>query len=116
MEDCIFCKIIKGEIPSSKVYEDEDIIAFKDIQPEAPIHILLVPKKHIKSLNEIEEKDEQLISKIFYTIKFFTNIVIIIDTFIIFALAKRKRDVAQLVARHVRDVEAAGSSPVISTI
>lgn len=69
MEDCIFCKIIKGEIPSSKVYEDEDIIAFKDIQPEAPIHILLVPKKHIKSLNEIEEKDEQLISKIFYTIK-----------------------------------------------
>ena len=48
--------------------------------------------------------------------KFFTNIVIIIDTFIIFALAKRKRDVAQLVARHVRDVEAAGSSPVISTI
>ena len=64
MEDCIFCKIIKGEIPSSKVYEDEDIIAFKDIQPEAPIHILLVPKKHIKSLNEIEEKDEQ-----FYTIK-----------------------------------------------
>ena len=51
MEDCIFCKIIKGEIPSSKVYEDEDIIAFKDIQPEAPIHILLVPKKHIKSLN-----------------------------------------------------------------
>ena len=48
MEDCIFCKIIKGEIPSSKVYEDEDIIAFKDIQPEAPIHILLVPKKHIK--------------------------------------------------------------------
>lgn len=44
MEDCIFCKIIKGEIPSSKVYEDEDIIAFKDIQPEAPIHILLVPK------------------------------------------------------------------------
>ena len=56
MEDCIFCKIIKGEIPSSKVYEDEDIIAFKDIQPEAPIHILLVPKKHIKSLNEIEEK------------------------------------------------------------
>ena len=57
MEDCIFCKIIKGEIPSSKVYEDEDIIAFKDIQPEAPIHILLVPKKHIKSLNEIEEKD-----------------------------------------------------------
>lgn len=48
MEDCIFCKIIKGEIPSSKVYEDEDIIAFKDIQPEAPIHILLVPKKHSK--------------------------------------------------------------------
>ncbi len=64
-----FCKIIKGEIPSTKVYEDEDIIAFKDIQPEAPVHILVVPKKHIESVNGIEEKDEQLISKIFYNKK-----------------------------------------------
>jgi histidine triad (HIT) family protein len=49
MNDCIFCKIIKGEIPSSKVYEDEKLIAFNDISPKAPIHILIVPKEHIES-------------------------------------------------------------------
>ena len=65
MEDCIFCKIIKGEIPSSKVYEDEEILAFNDIHPAAPIHILVIPKKHIASLANIEKKDEELIGKIF---------------------------------------------------
>ena len=50
MEGCIFCKIIKGEIPSTKVYEDEEILAFKDINPVAPIHILVIPKKHIESV------------------------------------------------------------------
>lgn len=64
MEDCLFCKIIKGEIPSNKVYEDEYVYAFKDIEPVAPIHILVVPKKHISSLNEIEGDDEILIGKI----------------------------------------------------
>lgn len=67
MEDCIFCKIIKGEIPSNKVYEDDDILAFKDIKPAAPIHILVIPKKHVKSLNEID--DAQLISKIMFAVK-----------------------------------------------
>ena len=69
MEDCVFCKIVKGEIPSNKVYEDDDVLAFRDIQPAAPIHILVIPKKHIKSLNEIENVDENLISKIMFTIK-----------------------------------------------
>lgn len=69
MEDCIFCKIVKGEIPSSKVYEDEDILAFKDINPVTPVHILVIPKKHIESLNNIEAKDEKLLGKIFLTIK-----------------------------------------------
>ena len=69
MEDCVFCKIVKGEIPSNKVYEDDDVLAFRDIQPAAPIHILVIPKKHIKSLNEIESVDENLISKIMFTIK-----------------------------------------------
>lgn len=69
MEDCLFCKIIKGDIPSTKVYEDEFVYAFKDINPEAPVHILVVPKKHIKSMNEIEEIDENLIGKIFLAIK-----------------------------------------------
>ena len=64
MEDCLFCKIIKGEIPSNKVYEDEDVLAFYDINPAAPIHILVIPKKHIKSLADIEEDDEKLLGKI----------------------------------------------------
>ena len=68
MEDCLFCKIIKGEIPSNKVYEDEEVLAFYDINPEAPIHILVVPKKHITSLAHIEKEDEILIGKIFGTI------------------------------------------------
>ena len=67
-DDCIFCKIIKGEIPSNKVYEDEEILAFKDIQPAAPIHILVIPKKHIESLATMEEKDRSLISKIYKVI------------------------------------------------
>ena len=60
-EDCIFCKIIEGEIPSTKVYEDENVLAFKDINPVAPIHILVVPKKHIDSLKELTEEDEKYV-------------------------------------------------------
>lgn len=65
MEDCIFCKIIKGEIPSQKVYEDEEILAFKDINPAAPIHILVIPKKHITSLAKMEKEDEIIVGKIY---------------------------------------------------
>ncbi len=68
MEDCLFCKISKGEIPSNKVYEDEEIMAFYDINPAAPIHILVIPKRHITSLAEIEKKDEVLIGKIYSVI------------------------------------------------
>lgn len=68
MKDCLFCKIIKGEIPSEKVYEDEDILAFKDIEPAAPIHILVIPKKHIDSLAQIQEVDETVIGKIYRVI------------------------------------------------
>lgn len=68
MEDCLFCKIIKGEIPSEKVYEDEEILAFKDINPAAPIHILVIPKKHITSLAHIEKEDEAIIGKIYSVI------------------------------------------------
>ena len=67
-ENCVFCKIIKGEIPSSKVYEDEEILAFKDINPAAPIHILVIPKKHIKSLAEMQEGEEKIIAKIYKVI------------------------------------------------
>lgn len=68
MEDCIFCKIIRREIPSNIVYEDDEIIAFKDIQPAAPIHILVIPKKHIESLAKLEKEDEQLIGRIYTVI------------------------------------------------
>ena len=64
MDDCIFCKIIKGEIPSEKVYEDDEVWAFKDINPAAPIHILVVPKKHIESLLKLEDDDYELVGKI----------------------------------------------------
>ena len=65
MEDCIFCKIIKGEIPTNKVYEDDDILAFYDINPAAPIHILVIPKKHIECIGHLEKQDEPLIGKIY---------------------------------------------------
>lgn len=68
MENCLFCKIINGEIPSNKVYEDEEILAFKDIKPLAPVHILVIPKKHISSANDLKEEDEKVIGKIFTVI------------------------------------------------
>ena len=68
MDDCLFCKIIKGEILSQKVYEDEEILAFKDINPAAPVHILVIPKKHIASIAKIEKEDEALVGKIYTVI------------------------------------------------
>lgn len=65
MEDCLFCKIIKGEIPCDKVYEDDKVISFKDINPEAPVHVLTVPKKHITSTNDLKAEDEELIGYIY---------------------------------------------------
>ena len=65
MGDCIFCKIINKEIPSEIVYEDEKVIAFKDINPAAPIHILVIPKKHIVSLAHMEKEDEVVVGKIY---------------------------------------------------
>lgn len=65
MEDCLFCKIIKGEIPSQKIYEDEYVYAFADIEPQAPFHAIVVPKVHIKSANDITCENSIYISKIF---------------------------------------------------
>ncbi len=59
--DCIFCKIIKGEIPSAKVFEDEKLVAFLDINPKAKVHILIVPKKHIESVKHLQNTDKELI-------------------------------------------------------
>lgn len=63
--DCLFCKIISGEIPSDKVYEDEYVYAFHDIEPQAPVHILLVPKKHISGTNEITSQNCDVVGHIF---------------------------------------------------
>lgn len=68
MDDCIFCKIINRDIPSNIVYEDENILAFKDINPQMPIHILVIPKKHIKSIIDLKTEDETLVGKIFTAI------------------------------------------------
>ncbi len=62
--DCIFCKIIEGTIPSNKAYEDEDVLAFHDISPEAPVHVLIIPKKHVTSMLDVEEQDMKYIAKI----------------------------------------------------
>lgn len=64
MTDCLFCKIIAEEIPSQKVYEDENMLAFKDIRPSAPVHILLIPKKHIASLQNLSDEDSDLMGKL----------------------------------------------------
>ena len=68
MEECIFCKIAKKESPSSIDYEDNDIIAFRDINPITPVHVLVIPKKHIESLLELKEEDEILVGKIYTVI------------------------------------------------
>lgn len=62
--DCIFCKIAAHEIPTEAVYEDDYVIAFKDINPQAPVHLLIVPKKHIESIMEIEEENLEIISNV----------------------------------------------------
>lgn len=57
MSDCLFCKMVKGEIQPDIVYQDEDVLAFRDINPQAPIHILIIPNQHIKTLNDLEDSD-----------------------------------------------------------
>ena len=65
MSNCLFCKIIAGEIPSTKVYEDELVLAFRDIAPQAPTHILVVPKAHIESVNGITPENSAVVARIF---------------------------------------------------
>ncbi|NOU95467.1 HIT domain-containing protein [Paenibacillus sp. LMG 31456] len=62
--DCIFCKIVEGSIPSKKVYENEHVLAFHDIQPAAPVHLLIIPKKHIATMNDVDSGDWGLIGEI----------------------------------------------------
>lgn len=66
---CVFCDIVEGKINSQKIYEDEEILAFKDLNPQAPVHFLVIPKKHVKDLFELDFENVVLISKIFIVIK-----------------------------------------------
>ena len=63
--DCLFCGIINGQVPSEFLYEDDDFVVFKDINPAAPVHLLLVPKKHIRSINDLQKEDKAIISGLF---------------------------------------------------
>lgn len=69
MDDCIFCKIASGAIPSKKVYEDDLLIAFHDIAPQAPVHVLVVPKKHISGVNELTDADLALVGHVYSVIR-----------------------------------------------
>jgi histidine triad (HIT) family protein len=64
MSDCLFCRIVSGDIPAKKVYEDEHVLAFEDIQPRAPTHVLIIPKKHIRGLKEAEAADAELVGRL----------------------------------------------------
>ena len=67
--DCVFCEIIKGNIPSTKVYEDEYVVAFNDLNPQTPVHVLIVPKKHIASAFDLEQEDAELVGRVFLAAK-----------------------------------------------
>lgn len=69
MENCTFCKIIKGEIPGKFVYKDDEMVAFSDINPKAPVHILLVPTKHVASLQDVHGQDRQLLGSLLLKVK-----------------------------------------------
>src|SRR5687768_7092855 len=67
--DCLFCKIISGVIPCDKLYDDADLLAFRDIKPQAPVHVLVIPKRHITTLNDLAEADIALAGKLIMTAK-----------------------------------------------
>lgn len=69
MSDCLFCKIAAGEIPSTKVYEDDKLLAFKDINPQAPVHILVIPKQHFDSVDALDEKSAPIVGDIMLVAK-----------------------------------------------
>ena len=69
MSDCLFCKIRDGEIPSIKVYEDEKVLCFHDVDPQAPVHVLLIPKQHIASINDVTDDDADILSYMMLKVK-----------------------------------------------
>ena len=65
MSDCLFCKIIEGQIPGAIMYQDDTLVAFRDVNPQAPLHVLIVPRKHIPSLNDLTPEDDALVGSMF---------------------------------------------------
>ncbi|HKB88568.1 MAG TPA: histidine triad nucleotide-binding protein [Patescibacteria group bacterium] len=80
-EDCIFCKIINRELPSKIEYEDEDLLVFQNIEPVAPVHVLIIPKKHIVNLSEVSESDKEVLGKILLVTKDIAKKLGIFDAF-----------------------------------
>jgi histidine triad (HIT) family protein len=78
--DCIFCKIIKGESPANFIYKDEDMVVFHDTRPKAPIHVLIVPREHIESLNALEERHSAIISRMILKAREIARILGIADS------------------------------------
>ena len=64
MKDCIFCNIVAGEVPAEKVYQDEWVVGFRDLNPQAPVHVLLIPRKHIATINDIQIEDEVIVGRL----------------------------------------------------
>lgn len=69
MTDCIFCRIAAGEIPANIVYQDEDVLAFRDLNPQAPVHVLIIPRRHIATLNDVAPEDVQLLGRLLLAAK-----------------------------------------------
>jgi len=69
MSDCLFCKMLSGEIKADVIYENDDVFAFRDISPQAPVHFLVIPKKHISTINDLEEVDANVIGQLFLATK-----------------------------------------------
>lgn len=69
MTDCIFCKIVAGDIPANKVFEDDLVLGFRDLNPQAPTHVLLIPKRHIATLNDLQPEDAELIGRLYLAAK-----------------------------------------------
>lgn len=69
MTDCLFCKIRDGEISADVVFEDDDVLAFNDVNPQAPVHIIIIPRQHISTINDVEDSDERIMGKLFSVAK-----------------------------------------------
>ena len=73
MSDCLFCKIRDGEIPADIIFENDDVLAFNDVNPQAPVHLLIIPKKHISTVNDVVDDDQVVMGKLFSAAKLIAN-------------------------------------------